>query len=34
MDSFDELLALSKRYAEILGGTLEIDILRLEELTA
>jgi hypothetical protein len=34
MDAFDELVALSKRYAEILGGTLEIDIRRLEEPTA
>ena len=34
MDSVDELIALSKRYAEILGGTLEIDIRRLEEPTA
>ena len=34
MDSVDELVALSKRYAEILGGTLEIDIRGLEEPTA
>jgi hypothetical protein len=34
MDSVDELVALSKRYAEILGGTLKIDIRRLEEPTA
>jgi hypothetical protein len=34
MDSVDELVALSKRYAEILGGTLEIDVRGLEEPTA
>ena len=31
LDSLDEVIALSERYAEILGGTLEIDVRGLEE---
>jgi hypothetical protein len=31
LDSIDEVITLSKRYAEILGGTLEIDVRGLEE---
>ena len=31
LDSIDEAIALSRRYAEILGGNLELDIRELED---
>jgi len=31
MENMDEVIAMSRRYAEILGGTLEIDVRPLYE---
>ena len=32
LEGFDEVIAMSKRYAEILGGTLEVDVRVVEEI--